>query len=191
MSTPTSYAETEAASTASALADKAKDMGARAKAAVSDQADAMVDRLRPKIDAVNDYVRTEPTKALLIAAATGAGLMALVALAAKSSSNNRMPSVDSSDLAAALRDLAKRAPKAANEAADEGKKRASAAADMISDTWQQLREQAGPAIDRIRPQLDAVTAFAKEDPVKAAAGVALAGALLAGIVALIRGRMDD
>jgi hypothetical protein len=62
---------------------------------------------------------------------------------------------------------------------------------MVSDTWKQLREQAGPVVDRIRPQIDAVTAFAKEDPVKAAAGVALAGAVLAGIAALIRSRLDD
>ena len=203
MSNPTSVIDTEtasAASTAAALADKAKDIGSKAKAAIGEQADAVVEKLRPKIDAVNDYVRTEPTKALLIAAATGAGLMALVALTANRSAGPRLPSVpdlpkapniDRDDLMSALRDFIKRAPKAADDAADIGKKQASAAADMVSDTWQQFRDQAGPVVDKIRPQIEAVAAYAKEDPVKAAAGVALAGAVLAGIVAMIRARSDD
>jgi ElaB/YqjD/DUF883 family membrane-anchored ribosome-binding protein len=191
MSTPTSYAESDTASSASAFTDKAKDMGARAKAVVSEQVGALADRVRPQVDAVNDYVRNEPTKALLIAAATGAGLMALIALASNRSSGPRVPNVDTGDLAAAIREFTKRGPQAANDVLDDGKKKASAAADVLSDAWDQLRDQAGPMVDKIRPQIDAVTAFAKDDPVKAAAGLALAGAVLAGVVALIRGRMDD
>jgi ElaB/YqjD/DUF883 family membrane-anchored ribosome-binding protein len=195
--TTSTFAEPQTIDTQPPFTEKAKALGARATAAIGDQASAVLDTIRPRIDAVSDYARAEPTKAMLIAAATGAGLMALVALAAGRSSSSRVKDLDRSDLAAALRSFAASAPKAVNDAADAGRKQAStmadagrehasAAADALADGWKQLREQAGPVMDRIRPQIDAVTTFAKEDPIKAAAGVAIAGAVLAGLVALLR-----
>ena len=44
---------------------------------IRDKTDAVVERIQPRIAAVSDYARSEPTKAVLIAAAAGAGLMAL------------------------------------------------------------------------------------------------------------------
>src|SRR4030095_9290466 len=52
---------------------------------IRDKTDAGVERIQPRIAAACDYARNEPTKALLIAAASGAGLMALLALLVRSS----------------------------------------------------------------------------------------------------------
>jgi diacylglycerol kinase len=41
-------------------------------------------------------------------------------------------------------------------------------------------------VDRLKPQFDAVASYAKEDPARAALGVATAGAVLFGLMALIR-----
>lgn len=173
----------------------------RAADAVRQQADAALDQIRPKIDAVADYARNEPAKALLIAAATGAGLMALIALATRSNGGSSKPAavasaVEKSDFASALRDLAARIPTAAvaataaSDAADASKARissiAEAVADSVTDTLKNWRDQASPVVERIRPQLDAATAYAKEEPVKVALGVAVTGAILAGLVAALR-----
>ena len=65
-------------------------------------------------------------------------------------------------------------------------KRAGAVADSVTDTWQTLREQAAPVIERLRPQIDAAASYAKEDPARAAIGVATAGAVLFGLLSLLK-----
>lgn len=185
-----------------------------------DQTDAVVQRLRPQIDAVSTYARDEPTKALLIAAATGAALMGLVALMSRSGS--RMPDIDDARSAAddarsagksalatlrdAALDLADRAHSAASDAmggarktANTARKRAGAAADdasgrvsdALSEAWHSLRDQAAPVVDKLRPQLNAATDYAKDEPVRAALGVIAAGAALVGLFALLRNAGDD
>lgn len=173
-----------------------------------EQTDAVVQRLRPQIDAVSAYTRDEPTKALLISAATGAALMGLVALLARSNGPldaARAVRDDARDSASsalsvirdAALDLADRAHSAANDAlgatqkyATDAQKRASATADSVSDgvadAWQSLRDQAGPVVDKLRPQLDAAAAYARAEPARTALGVAAAGAVLVGLMALIR-----
>ena len=65
----------------------------------------------------------------------------------------------------------------------------SAAADSVSeaaaDAWKKVRDQAGPVVDRVRPQIDAATQYVKDDPARAALGLAAAGAVVAGLLALI------
>jgi ElaB/YqjD/DUF883 family membrane-anchored ribosome-binding protein len=225
-----------------------------------EQADAVVQRIQPRIAAVTTYAREEPTKALLISAATGAALMGLVALIVRASSSRstvpgqaRAASLASSTMAAiraAALDLADRAQtmasdaldsaqqraasaldsaqqhassaldaakarandalgatkkrasdtfdasqKRASDALDDAKKRASAAADSVSgsvgDAWKSVREQAQPVVDKVKPQLDAVANYAKEDPARAALGAAAAAALVIGLVALVRRSQDD
>jgi ElaB/YqjD/DUF883 family membrane-anchored ribosome-binding protein len=226
-----------------------------------EQADAVVERIQPRIAAVTTYVREEPTKALLISAATGAALMGLVALIVRASSSSRSTvpgqaraaSLASTTMAAirsAALDLADRAQtmaadaldsaqqraasaldsaqqhassaldaakarandaldatkkragdtfdasqKRASDALDDAKKRASAAADSVSgsvgDAWKSVREQAQPVVDKVKPQLDAVANYAKEDPARAALGAAAAAALVIGLVALVRRSQDD
>ncbi len=219
---------------ASAAADDAQTAVQRLR----EQADAVVQRIQPRIAAVSTYVREEPTKALLISAATGAALMGLVALIVRTSSRServpgqaRAASLASSTMTAirsAALDLAERAQAMAsdalegaqqraadaldsaqqrassalnavkaraNDALDETKKRAASAADGVSgsvgDAWKSVRDQAQPVVDKVRPQLDAVASYAKEDPARAALGAAAAAALVIGLVALVRRSQDD
>jgi hypothetical protein len=51
-------------------------------------------------------------------------------------------------------------------------KRASDVADSVAETWASLREQAAPVVDKLKPQIDALATYAKEDPTRAALGVA-------------------
>ena len=182
---------------------------------IRDKTDAMVERIQPQISAVSDYARNEPTKAVLIAAATGAGLMALIALLARSSRPEPV-STGKRTMAAirdAAMDLADRAHSVATDAIGAAHKRASSAvdsaetqageaqkrldamrarasdvADSVAETWASLREQAAPVVDKLKPQIDALASYAKEDPTRAALGVATAGALLLGLLGLMRNR---
>jgi ElaB/YqjD/DUF883 family membrane-anchored ribosome-binding protein len=180
---------------------------------IRDKTDAMVESIQPRIAAVSDYARNEPTKAVLIAAAAGAGLMALVALLARGSRPE--PVSTGQRTMAAIRDaaidLADRAHSVATEAIGAAHKRASGAvdtaeiqageakqrleamhkratdvADSVAETWASLRDQAAPVVDKLKPQLDALATYAKEDPTRAALGVATAGAVLIGLLSLLR-----
>ena len=176
---------------------------------VKDQATATMERLRPQLDTVTNYAKDEPTKALLIAAAAGAGIMGLIALMARSSSGSDMPSPKSLRKAAydSLDELRKATAsatddwrKAASKAGDDATSRASGAMDTakgaakaayegLADTMSQWKDQAAPIVDRIRPQMDAVTSYAKDDPAKALLIAAAAGAALMGLMNSL-GRSD-
>jgi ElaB/YqjD/DUF883 family membrane-anchored ribosome-binding protein len=87
------------------------------------------------------------------------------------------------------------AQKRASDTLSSAQKRASEAAESVSDTvaeaWQSLRDQAGPVVDRLRPQLEAAANYAKDEPARAALGIAAAGAVLIGLMALIRSSDAD
>ncbi|MCE9658740.1 MAG: hypothetical protein K8R60_09295 [Burkholderiales bacterium] len=180
---------------------------------IRDKTDAVVESIQPKIAAVSDYARNEPTKAVLIAAASGAGLMALLALLVRTSrprpssmgqrtmAQIRDAAIDLADRAHSVATQAigsahKRAASAvgtveqqasaAQERIDAVKERANDVADSVAETWASLREQAAPVVDRLKPQFDALASYAKEDPTRAAVGVATAGAVLIGLLALLR-----
>lgn len=169
MSTPISSAAGSAQDQISDVADHASQETANAMAKLRSGADAVVERLQPQIDAVSDYARDEPTKAMLIAAAAGAGLIALVALAVRSGSRptytNRIslpqtmrPSTMSSIRDSAI-DLAERAHKVATSAlgsaqsglavaktrAGGAKEQAVDLKDRVSDRADQLRDDADDA----------------------------------------------
>ena len=256
MATTTSPSPTPGADT-----ETSTDDAQTAVQRLREQADAVVQRIQPRIAAVSTFAREEPTKALLISAATGAALMGLVALIVRTSNSRsstvpgqaRAASLASSTMATirqAALDLADRAQtmaadaldsaqqraasaldsaqqraasvldaakarandafdatkqrasdtfdaqqKRAADALDDAKKRASSAADSVSasaaDAWKSLRDQAQPTIDKVRPQLDAMASYAKEDPARAALGAAAAAALVIGLVALVRRSQDD
>ena len=80
-------------------------------------------------------------------------------------------------------------------ARDSAQTRATESADSVSeaaaDAWKKVRDQAAPLVDKIRPQIDAAAAYAKDDPVRAAIGLAAAGAIIAGLIALTRQSDDD
>ena len=59
---------------------------------------------------------------------------------------------------------------------------AQTAYDGLADTMQQWKEQAAPLVDRVRPQIDTVMTYAKDDPGKALLIAAAAGAALMGLM---------
>jgi len=65
------------------------------------------------------------------------------------------------------------------------KGKAKQAYESLSDTVSQWRDQAGPMVDKIRPQLDNVMDYAKDDPAKALLLAAAAGAALMGLVSTL------
>jgi ElaB/YqjD/DUF883 family membrane-anchored ribosome-binding protein len=68
---------------------------------------------------------------------------------------------------------------------------AESVSDTVADAWQTLRDQAGPVVDKLRPQLQAAANYAKDEPARTALGVAAAGAVLMGLMALVRGADDN
>jgi ElaB/YqjD/DUF883 family membrane-anchored ribosome-binding protein len=211
-----------------------------------EQADAVVQRIQPQIAAVSTYARNEPTKALLISAATGAALMGLIALMVRSGNRSSVPASVSSagssafaaireaalDLADSAQDMVAdamdrvrgRAADAADDArgrandaiddargraqdaADRGRSRAGSAmdaarsraadavdsvSDSVADAWKKVRDQAAPVVDKVRPRVEAAASYVKDDPARAAIGLAAAGALIAGLVALARSAGSD
>ncbi len=80
-------------------------------------------------------------------------------------------------------------------ALDAARSRASAAAETVSDTvaetWKKVRDQAAPMVDKVRPQVEAAASYVREDPTRAALGIAAAGAIIAGLVALARQAGND
>jgi ElaB/YqjD/DUF883 family membrane-anchored ribosome-binding protein len=65
------------------------------------------------------------------------------------------------------------------------KGKAKQAYESLSDTVSQWRDQAGPMVEKIRPQLDNVMDYAKDDPAKALLLAAAAGAALMGLVSTL------
>jgi len=142
----------------------------------------------------------QPTKALLIAAAAGAGIMGLVALMSRSSGGRalsaellRNAAYDAQDNARrSARDLAREATERASAKADALMKQTRGAAqsayDGLADTMQQWKDQAGPLVDRVRPQIDTVMTYAKDDPGKALLIAAAAGAALMGLMSSLTRR---
>ena len=178
---------------------------------VKDQAATLVDKVRPQLDSVASYAKEEPTKALLIAAAAGAGVMALIALLARSG-NDRTASARSlrnaaastadewrkaaTDRAGSWRKSAVEAADAASNRADSAigqatgamnstRKAAQAAYDGLNETMQDWKQQAASVAERVRPQIETVTNYAKDDPAKALLIAAAAGAALMGLVSAI------
>ncbi|HEV7576338.1 MAG TPA: hypothetical protein VGO85_09855 [Caldimonas sp.] len=189
-------------------ADADSGDGQTAVQKLRDQADAVVQRIQPQIAAVATYAREEPAKALLISAAAGAALMGLVALLVRSGGSRsqapglsamaaiREAALDLADSAQTMAaDALDAAQKRAVAALETTQKRASAATESVSesmaDALKRVREQAGPMVDKIKPQLDAAAAYAKEEPARAALGLAAAGAIVAGLIALARHAQDD
>ncbi len=138
------------------------DDGSTALQRLREQADAVVNGLQPRIAAVSSYAREEPTRALLISAATGAALMGLVALVMRSSSSRATlpdrgrPAALASSTMAAIReaalDLAGRAQAMAADALDAAQQRA---ADVFDGAQQRATSALDAARSRATDALDA------------------------------------
>jgi hypothetical protein len=105
--------------------------------------------------------------------------MGLVALMSRSSGGRalsaellRNAAYDARDNARrSARDLAREATDRASAKADALMKQTRGAAqtayDGLTDTVQQWKDQAAPLVDKVRPQIDTVMTYAKDDPGKA------------------------
>jgi ElaB/YqjD/DUF883 family membrane-anchored ribosome-binding protein len=212
----TAYPGTDENSTGT-VSESAERESRRVLDKLREKTDAVVESMQPQLAAVSDYARNEPTKAVLIAAASGAALMAVVTLLARSG-GHRAAEAGEKTMAAirkAAMELADRGYDARDEAIDGASRRvkraregidamqkaaedlqkragetADSVADTVSETWESLREQAAPVIKRFQPQIDAVASYAKEDPTRAVLGVATAGAILFGLMSLLRSSDD-
>ncbi|NUZ05105.1 hypothetical protein [Piscinibacter koreensis] len=209
------------------LADAAKQLQA--------QTTEVFDKLRPQLDMAAEYVRAQPVKTMLMAAACGAALMGVVTLAARPSRRgidaddlrDLRDSIDLDDIRDSMETEASRrgfsreevrrvAQSAADKAAQfasEAYERAAAVAssaaeratsaakttrnaaddalDTLSETVKDWRDQAAPLVDKIKPQIDAVTSYARNEPAKSALAVAALGAAIAGVIALMNRDADD
>ena len=114
-----------------------------------EQADAVVERVRPQIESAQEFARADPMKAILISAAAGAALMAVVGLVVRSSSRpspmrelERQTSRSASYLSA-MRE-------AAVDLADRAQNAAQSALSASQSAWSQGKD----AIDRGRDQIE-------------------------------------
>ena len=73
----------------------------------------------------------------------------------------------------------------AHKTIDSVKSAAQTAYDGLGDTMQEWKEQAAGLVDRVRPQLETVTNYTKDDPVKALLIAAAAGAALMGLMSTL------
>lgn len=190
--TPSESLETTADTFTAKLADTSRRLQSSA-------ADAYEQSVKPRVEAVTNYAKEEPVKTLLIAAACGAAIMGLVALASRSSPVTEVAprrarrmaqgmagtaaqmAHDAIDRASHQADAAMQSTRTATQSARDT---ASSAYDSLSDTVKNWRDQAQPLVDRLQPQIDSLTTYAKNEPGKSALVVAAAGALIAGLVAL-------
>ena len=229
---PSAAAATDARHDDESLGDAATAESARVLQKLRDRKDAVVERMQPQIEAVSSFARNDPTKAVLIAAASGAALMGLIGLVVRSSGRPSGPRSLSSLRDAAI-GLADRAHSAAGDAIDAAHRRAARAqsmaddaiaaaskraddaqrqaeagqkrfadlkgratdtaddvAEALSDTWKNLRAQAAPVVDKLRPQFESAASYARDEPARTALGLVTVGAALFGLLALINRSRD-
>jgi ElaB/YqjD/DUF883 family membrane-anchored ribosome-binding protein len=99
---------------------------------------------------------------------------------------------DTMERASSLAGAASKSSKAAAEKASSAAPSiADSALDSLAETVQEWREQAGPLVARLQPQIDAVTSYAKQEPGRSALAVAAAGVAIAGLLALMNKDGDE
>lgn len=156
----------------------------KATAALSDAADAVTDTADATLNDLSDMVVRNPVPAALIAAAAGAGLMALLGMMGRSSEPYPRTSIpvgstrglDYDTLKKQIADLADRIGKSIPT--DEAKQRVGDATDALADTWSGVRDQALDVIGKLQPQATAAVKVARENPIWTAVVMGAIGALI-------------
>jgi ElaB/YqjD/DUF883 family membrane-anchored ribosome-binding protein len=160
------------------------------------QADEVVEKMKPRLDAVSGYVRDEPTKSMLTSAAVGAGLMAVILLMTRSGTRSsslrsagwhavrdaakeladRAQGLADDTLATAqkrsrrlLGDAEKRAEEFYVEAKKEARKRAEASEDKLRSHAADAADEAKSRTDEVIKAARAKAAEIADDPAGAAA----------------------
>lgn len=136
---------------------------------------------------LTDLVERNPVSAVLVAAAAGAGLMALVSLMARRDPDPLAPvplvasrgigGIDFDALKQQIADLAERLKRATS--VDAAKERVEHAGVRVADGWGTLRAQALDALGRFEPEAGAAIKAVRENPVWTALIVGAVGALVA------------
>ena len=155
-----------------------------ASTTVSDAADAVSDTANATMSDLSDMVVRNPVPAALIAAATGAGLMALLGMMGRSSTPYPPTSIpvgstrglDYDTLKKQIADLADRLGNVIPT--DQAKQRVGDATDAIADTWSGVRDQAMDVIGKFQPQATAAVKMARENPLWTAVVMGALGALI-------------
>ncbi|MDP9043965.1 MAG: hypothetical protein M3O01_04085 [Pseudomonadota bacterium] len=185
----------DTATTLDTAAEKVADQAASAYARVADAAQAAVDSASGTVDDLSEMVVRNPLPSALIAAATGAGLMALLAMMSRSSEpypasvipTRKLRGIDYDAIKQQIADLTDRIGKALPR--DEAKQRASEASETLADTWKDVREQALDLIGQIQPQATAAVKLARDNPLWTAVIMGAAGALIGS--QLLGGKAED
>lgn len=113
------------------------------------QADAVVDRIRPQIETAQDFARNDPMKAVLMSAAAGAAVMAVIGLVVRASSRPspvRRLEREGSRAASYLASVRE----AAVDLADRAQNAAHSALAASQSAWSRGRD----AVDRGRDQVE-------------------------------------
>lgn len=164
--------------------DNAADMAEKASAQVGDAARSAADAAASAFDDLSDLVVRNPLPSALVAAATGAGLMALLALMSRSDEpyprhtipTRNVRGLDVDGLKQQIADLADRIGKAIPR--DEARQRVDDAGDALASTWNGVRDQAMDVIGKLQPQATAAVKMARENPMWTAVVMGAVGALL-------------
>lgn len=164
--------------------DTAADLADKASAQVSDAARSAADAAASAFDDLSGLVVRNPVPSALVAATTGAGLMALLALMSRSDDaypRHTIPTrngrgIDVDGLKQQIADLADRIGKAIPR--DEARQRVDDASDALASTWTGVRDQAMDVIGKLQPQATAAVKMARENPMWTAVVMGAVGALL-------------
>ena len=151
-------------------------------------------------DAVGDLVVENPMTSMLVSAAVGAGLVALLAMMARDRSPDSTPDADairsrtnraaskvSTDTGALKAQVAEFASKLLDalptrqQAQQAVQGAGESASDAAGDVWNEVRDQAQDLLDRLRPRLGDAQDAARAHPVWAAVAVGTLGALVAAL----------
>ncbi len=141
-------------------------------------------------EAVNDIVHAYPLAAVLTSAAVGAGLVALITLAARdsrSSVDNVLRTVPRStretagdamdELRAQIAELGRKLTSSLPTPAD-ARRTSADLGEKASDAWATVREQAHAALDQVAPKITAATELARANPLWVSVVMGAVGALL-------------
>ena len=98
--------------------------------------------------------------------------------------------INPSTVGTSTHELADKAAESADAAIRSARQKAHDALDGLTNTMQSVKEQANATLEKLRPQIDTVASYAKEEPTKALLIAAAAGAIVSGLLIAAARRGD-
>jgi ElaB/YqjD/DUF883 family membrane-anchored ribosome-binding protein len=155
-----------------------------------DAADSSVNMPTSASEAVSDIVNEYPLAAVLTSAAIGAGLIALISMAARDDRphpsnvlrtvprSTRETATDAFDeLRAQITDIGRKLS-AALPSSTEAKRTSTELGEKATEAWSTVREQAQAALDQVAPKITAAADLARANPLWVSVVMGAVGALL-------------